>query len=97
MSLRSSAAARFAAKPPSYVVSNPNVKFFKSALPFIAFCVVGTFFVTRFQSEKLYQSDKARSSMSVGEAKRKEQEAAAELEVLRVRIDSMMRSSGACW
>ena len=96
MSLRSSAAARFAAKPPSYVVSNPNVKFFKSALPFIAFCVVGTFFVTRFQSEKLYQSDKARSSMSVGEAKRKEQEAAAELEVC-VRIESRMRSSGACW
>lgn len=76
--------------PPKYTVKNPNANFFKAAVPFLAFCAIGAYFVSRFQSERLTMSDKQRSSMSLAEAKRRDEEIAAELEriqQLRVRAN----------
>jgi hypothetical protein len=61
-------------------LKNPNAGFFKAAFPFLAFCVAGSYFVSRFQSERLYMTDKQRNSMSMAEAKRREEEVEAELE-----------------
>ena len=75
--------------PQKYTVKNPNANFFKAAVPFLAFCAIGSYFVSRFQSERLTMSDKQRSSMSLAEAKRRDEEIAAELEriqQLRVRL-----------
>lgn len=69
--------------PPQYKIkkSNSNIKFFKAALPFLAFVGIGSFFLQKFQSEKIYVADKKRNSMSVAEMQRREEALAKEMEV----------------
>jgi hypothetical protein len=77
-------------------LKNPNAGFFKAAFPFLAFCVAGSYFVSRFQSERLYMTDKQRNSMSMAEAKRREEEVEAELERIQKYVLLLFHLSHIC-